>query len=59
MNDLNSKIAVAKQYEQPDHAPQVDRTEQVNLGMEMAQRMANRPDPEPVIPQMHVMPVPN
>lgn len=59
MNDLNSHIEIAKQHEPADHVPVVDRTEQVAVGLEMAQRMANPPEPELVMPQPKVFPVPN
>ena len=59
MNDLYAKIDLAKQHEVPQHAPKVDRTEQVNVGLEMADRMAHKPEPEPVAPQPQAMPIPN
>lgn len=59
---INDYADIANKFTgtQPEHAPTVDRTEQVQVGLDFAKRQAEKPTVvEPKIPTMGGYPVAN
>lgn len=61
VSDLNSYINTQQQQfsAPPEGIPVTDHTQQVNVGLEMAQRMGQRQEPPAPVPMTPIVPVAN
>jgi len=62
MSDLNDFIAMSQKYSRPaspDTVPVIDRSQHVNLGLEIAQRSGQLPEPVVAKPMLPIVPVAN
>lgn len=60
MSDLNAYINTQQQFTAPPEGiPVPDRSQQVNVGLEMAQRMGQRPEAPAPVQMPPIVPVAN
>jgi hypothetical protein len=61
MNELNQHITNAAPFQQPpaDGVPVKDQSANMSFAMDMAQRMAVKPEPGPQAPPLGHMPIAN